>query len=65
MKIIKVRKCEDCSSLVYVKITRGCYHYCSYGMDNPPPSREIKNINTIPSWCSLEDYKEADHEAPA
>lgn len=65
MKILKVRKCEDCPKVVYVKITKGCYHYCSVGMEIPPPSREIKDINTIPDWCPLDDYKEADHEAPA
>ena len=48
------------------KIVSSCC-FCEYrhGRTCTCADKIIKNNNTIPNWCPLEDYKEADHEAPA
>jgi len=75
VKIIKdiIRKCSECSYYIdkmwitgisaYYKDENGkCKSYMVCGK-----TTEIKPItdgNSIPSWCPLEDYREADHENP-
>jgi len=73
MKIIKVEKCLDCINceIGSVWITSGVTIYPAHcvfgkwkrtetGMIMTETSRKIKkirNVNKIPSWCPLEDYK--------
>ena len=46
-----IEKCLDCYDKVWV-ISEKCYCCPRRHLQN------IKDINTIPSWCPLEDYKE-------
>ena len=60
MKIIKVISCWDCPHKYYSRSEKGIFVGCNF-----EPLNIIKKSLIIPSWCPLEDYKEADHEAPA
>ena len=54
MKIIKVNTCNNCP---YIRWDwKG--DYC-----NKKNDKKIKDIDTIPSWCPLEDYKEVVNNA--
>jgi len=37
----------------------------NWGVECQKENREVKDPTNIPSWCPLEDCKEADHETPA
>jgi len=62
MKIIKERPIISCSECPHLQVTYG-YHYIHYScLLESGLSLPIEEA--IPSWCPLEDYKEADHETP-
>ena len=73
-KIIKLTACNDgCQYFDYVP--KGIYKSSRFVCNHPLfrtkfnghkiISRKCPMYGSIPSWCPLEDYKEADHEAPA
>ena len=59
MKIIKVKNCDECP--------RTIVGYCTMVSVEDDMYKHVKDEEwySIPSWCPLEDYKEADHETPA
>ena len=80
MKILKVKSCGSCpyiyASLVESTNPKTTYTYwCEFGKyikknggtirTNAVPKYLRTNLNKIPLWCPLEDYKETDHEKPA
>ena len=52
-----IDQCFKCDNKVFV-ISENCYCCDKKNL------RNIKYASTIPKWCPLEDYKEADHENP-
>lgn len=50
-KIDRCRKCGYTYRFMFVD-------WCTFKAPNEQ-SRKVSNINTIPSWCPLEDYKES------
>ena len=73
MKVIKtiIRKCSECDYCIdkmyitgiskYYKDENGkCKGYMVCGKTTG--ARPIVDTDKIPSWCPLEDYKEAEHE---
>ena len=60
--VLKIKKIHDCMECPYRKwrnISHSSEWYCEICLEI------ITDVTNIPSWCPLEDYKEADHEKPA
>ena len=53
MKIIKIKSCKECPNKLYALNFIGKERYICNIFD-----KIIENIEIIPSWCPLEDYKE-------
>ena len=49
MKIIKVENCNKCPLMMWT------YQHDRCGRKD---YKDIKDLNTFPKWCPLEDYKE-------
>ena len=60
----RIDKCRDCKCINF-SITRVFWEDFT-GADEciKRGYKLIPDINTIPSWCPLEDYKEVDREKP-
>ena len=61
MKIIKVENCRICHNLIEVGYP-DYYPACAEKFRMQGIIFKISDINEIPKWCPLEDYKEVDHE---
>jgi len=57
MKIIKVNNCKECPYMYRLGYWNDSWFWCQSATENNIAAL-IKDPNTIPSWCPLEDGEE-------
>ena len=57
MKIIKIDNCRECGKFNYTGYPSK-YICCLEWYRIKKEIRDIKDIDTYPDWCPLEDYKD-------
>ena len=60
MKIIKVKNCRECLHCIYVGYPDN-YPSCAEKFRMQGKVFKIPDIEIIPDWCPLEDYKGANN----